>query len=51
MMNYEVLMTLDANEEIDQMLKSAKYYVGLKGSMNFTSSNDISDLVFKELTS
>lgn len=50
-MNYEVLMTVDANEEIDRLLKSAKYYVGLNGTMNFSSNNDVSELVFKELTS
>lgn len=51
MMNYIVLMTSDSNREIDVLLKSSKYYVGINGTMNFTSSNDISDLVFKELTS
>lgn len=50
-MNYEVLMTADANEEIRNLLNSARFYVGIQGSINFSSSNDVSDLVFKELTS
>ena len=50
-MNYEVLMTADANEEISKLLNSARFYVGIQGSINFSSSNDVSDLVFKELTS
>lgn len=50
MMNYEVLLTTDANEEIKQLLASAKYHVGINGELNFTSSNDVSDLVFNELS-
>lgn len=50
-MNYEVLMTADATEEISALMKSAKYYVGINGTMNFSADNDVSTSVFKELSS
>lgn len=50
-MNYEVLLTVDASEEIEKLLNSSQYYVGVDGSMNFSASNEVSDLVFKELSS
>lgn len=50
MMNYVVLLTNDSTEEIATLLRSAKYYVGIGDSMNFSSDTDVSELVFKELS-
>lgn len=50
-MNYEVLMTEDALEEIESLLQSASYYVGLGDVMNYSSENDVSKLVFLEMSS
>lgn len=50
MMNYEIAMTLESNEEIKKLLSSARYYVGLDGRMVFSAENDVSSLVFKELS-
>lgn len=45
------LMTDESDEEIRVMLDSANFYVGVDGKMNFSSSNDISDLIFSEMSS
>ena len=37
-------------DEIKTLLNSKEYYVGVDGKMVFSSSNDISDLVFAEMT-
>lgn len=50
MMNYIVPMTEDSVEEIETLLKSANYYVGVDKKMNFSADNDVSSLVFKELS-
>lgn len=50
-MNYEVLMTEDALEEIESLLCSANYYVGIGSTMNYSAENDVSKLVFLEMSS
>lgn len=49
-MNFIVLMTDDAVEEIKKLLDSANYYVNLSGMATYSFNNDISSLVFKELS-
>ena len=44
-------MTDEAIEEVADLLSSKDYYVGVNGRITFSSSNDISDLVFSEMTS
>ena len=43
-------MTDESIAEIKTLLASKDYYVGVDGSAAFSSSNDISDLVFSEMT-
>ncbi len=50
MMNLIILETEDALQEIEDYLSSKNYYVDIKGKMNFSSGNDVSDLVFSELS-
>lgn len=50
MMNFTVVLTTEAISEIKAYLDSAAYYVDIKGNMNFSSGNDISNLVFLELS-
>ncbi len=50
MMNFTVVLTTEAIDEIKAYLDSAAYYVDIKGNMNFSSENDISNLVFLELS-
>lgn len=49
-MNFTVVLTTEAINEIKAYLDSAAYYVDIKGNMNFSSENDISNLVFLELS-
>ena len=49
-MNFTIVMTEEAISEIKDYLNSASYYVDIKGVMNFSSGNDISNLVFLELS-
>lgn len=51
MMNYIVLLTSDARTEIKKTLRSRSYYVNLENTLNFSSANDISNLVCAELSS
>lgn len=50
MMSFIAAMTDDSYEEITALLKKASYYVSVHGDMNYSSSDDISDLVFAELS-
>lgn len=43
-------MTDDAVAEIKKLLESASYYVNLSGNATYSFANDISSLVFKELS-
>lgn len=44
------LFTDESLTEIEQLLNSANYYVGVNGRMNYSVENDISALVFAELS-
>lgn len=50
MMNLDIAMTSDAIEEIKSLLNSKNYYVGIDGRMNYSVANDVSNLVFAELS-
>ena len=45
------VLTDDGIDEIKQLLSNKDYYVGVDGAITFSSSNDISDLVFAEMSS
>lgn len=50
MMDYEVPMTMEAIEEISSLLKSANYYVGVDGRMNYSVETVVNKLLFQELS-
>lgn len=50
-MSYIPVMTEESVKEIEELLGSRDYYVGVSNKMVFSVSNDVSDLVFSELTS
>lgn len=50
-MNFIVLLTEDSTNEIKKTLESRDYYVGVNGSINYSTSDGVSDLVFLELSS
>lgn len=49
-MNLIIIETEDALQEIEDYLNNKNYYVDIKGKMNFSSENDVSKLVFSELS-
>lgn len=51
MMNFIVLMTEESQQEIDNLLHTRAYYVNLENELNFSSANDVSNLVCAELSS
>jgi hypothetical protein len=48
-MNWIPVFTDEATKEIEDMLNSAKYYVGVDGRMFFGVGDDISSLVVAHL--
>lgn len=50
MQSFIPVMTEESIAEISTLLKSPSYYVNTNNEMNFSSSNNISDLVFAELS-
>ena len=44
------VMSDEGIDEIKELLSSKDYYVGVNGQIVFSSSNDVSDLVFAEMT-
>ena len=49
-MSFTPIMTDDGIEEVRSLLNNKNYYVGVNGKMAFSASNDVSDLVFAELS-
>ncbi len=49
MCSLTVVLTEDGNNEITEMLNKKEYYVGVDGRPNFSTSNDVLDLLFKEM--
>ena len=43
-------MTDESVAEIKALLANRDYYVGVNGEVTFSASNDISDLIFAEMT-
>jgi len=50
-MSFVPVMTDESIAEVTKLLASRDYYVGVDGKMVFSSSNDVSELVFSEMTS
>jgi len=50
MMSAISVLTDEGQHEIKQLLSSKDYYVGVNGKMVFSTENDISKLVFMELS-
>lgn len=50
MMSLIAVMSDEGIEEIKDLLQSKNYYVGVSGKIAFSVSNDVSDLVFAEMT-
>lgn len=50
MCSFTAVLTVEGIEEIRNLLNNKDYYVGVDGKMAFSSSNDISDLIFAELS-
>ena len=51
MMSLTCAMTEDAKAEIKTLLNNKDYYIGVSGRPTFSASNNVSDLVFAEMTS
>jgi hypothetical protein len=45
------LFTEESREEVAELLASVRYYVGVDGAMIYSTGDDVSNLVFQELTS
>lgn len=50
-MSYVPVMTDESITEVTELLASRDYYVGVDGKMVFSAVNDVSELVFSEMTS
>lgn len=50
MMSFIVAMANESIEEIKHLLTTANYYVNIHGEMNYSANDDISDLIFKEMS-
>lgn len=51
MMSLIIVMANESVAEIKKLLQTANYYVNIHGEMNYSASDDISDLIFKEMSS
>lgn len=50
MMSYLPVLTDEGRKDVMALLNDVSYYVSAEGGLNFSASNVISDLVFRELT-
>lgn len=49
-MSMIVAMTDDARQELKDALNTREYYVGINDTLYYSSSSDVSDLVFREMS-
>ena len=49
--SFTCVLTDESISEIEDLLNSKDFYVGVNGKITFSASNDVSDLVFAEMTS
>lgn len=49
-MSLTTILSTEGIEEVKNLLNSKNYYVGVNGKMVFSSDNDVSRLVFQEMS-
>ena len=49
--SFTCVLTDESISEIEDLLDSKDFYVGVNGKITFSASNDVSNLVFAEMTS
>jgi DNA-directed RNA polymerase beta' subunit len=50
MCNYTAVLTDEAQEEVKKLLRSKAYYLTIDGTMSFSASDDVVQLVFANMT-